>query len=109
MDKTKLDLACGGAKKEGFTGVDIADIEGVDIVHDLNIYPWPFEDGSVEEINCSHYVEHIPHLGVQAALKASETFEEFKLACKRFFRKRSHRNRDVYRLPHRAPRPPAHG
>ena len=24
-------------------------------------YPWPFEDNSVDEINCSHYIEHIPH------------------------------------------------
>ncbi len=78
MNKVKIDLACGGNKKEGFKGVDISDLESVDIVHDLNVYPWPFEDDSVDEINCSHYVEHIPHLGVQAALKVSNTFEEFK-------------------------------
>jgi len=78
MSEKKLDLACGDSKREGFTGVDIADLESVDIVHDLNVYPWPFEDDSIDEINCSHYVEHIPHLGVQAALKTSETFEEFK-------------------------------
>jgi predicted SAM-dependent methyltransferase len=78
MKEVKVDLACGDSKREGFIGVDIANIDSVDIVHDLNIYPWPFEDDSVDEIHCSHYVEHIPHLGVQAALKVSETFEEFK-------------------------------
>lgn len=57
----KLDIACGANKKEGFTGIDIADVPSVDIVHDLNVYPWPIEDESVEEIWCSHYIEHIPH------------------------------------------------
>jgi SAM-dependent methyltransferase len=57
----KLDLACGGNKKEGFTGVDISNNPEVDIVYDLNQYPWPFEDNSVDEIYCSHYIEHIPH------------------------------------------------
>jgi len=57
----KIDLACGDNKKEGFLGVDVAETSSVDIIHDLNQYPWPFEDNSVDEINCSHYVEHIPH------------------------------------------------
>jgi len=58
----KLDIACGAAKKEGFTGIDIAAIEGVDIVHDLNVYPWPIESDSVDEVWCSHYIEHTPDL-----------------------------------------------
>jgi predicted SAM-dependent methyltransferase len=62
----KLDIACGANKKteEGvvWTGIDIAPIEGVDIVHDLNVYPWPIEDNSVDEAWCSHYIEHTPDL-----------------------------------------------
>jgi SAM-dependent methyltransferase len=54
----KLDIACGQNKKEGFTGIDSIKVAGVDIVHDLDKFPWPFEDNSVEEINCSHYLEH---------------------------------------------------
>lgn len=57
----KLDLACGDNKKEGFIGVDMVETSSVDIIHNLNIYPWPFEDNSVDEIYCSHYIEHIPH------------------------------------------------
>jgi SAM-dependent methyltransferase len=57
----KVSLACGQRKPEGYIGVDIADIEGVDVVHDLNVYPWPFEDESVDELETSHYIEHIPH------------------------------------------------
>jgi hypothetical protein len=55
----KLDVACGQNKQEGFVGIDIAG--EADIVHDLNAYPWPLEDGSVNEVFCSHYLEHIPH------------------------------------------------
>ena len=61
MEKIKIDLACGNAKREGFTGVDYVKTDSTDIVHDLTQYPWPFEDNSVDEINCSHYIEHIPH------------------------------------------------
>ena len=61
MEEIKIDLACGDRKKDGFVGVDIAPISGVDIVFDIQTYPWPFEDNSVDEVYCSHYMEHIPH------------------------------------------------
>lgn len=55
----KLDLACGNRKTEGFTGVDITlDGTQADFVVDLESYPWPFEDNSVTEIVCNHYIEH---------------------------------------------------
>lgn len=55
----KLDIACGQNKQTGFIGVDIAKCEGVDVVHDLNTYPWPFKSNSVDEAFCSHFVEHV--------------------------------------------------
>lgn len=54
----KLDLGCGKNKREGFTGVDIRKFDGVDLVADLT-KPWPWKDGSVEEVNCSHFLEHL--------------------------------------------------
>lgn len=57
----KLSLACGNNKPEGFIGVDFVDTDSVDVVHNLLEFPWPFEDNSVDEIECSHFVEHIPH------------------------------------------------
>jgi len=54
-----LDLACGQSKREGYQGVDIAGIEGVDHVHDLTKLPWPFEDNSVDGAHCSHFLEHL--------------------------------------------------
>jgi len=57
----KLSLACGQAKPEGYFGIDYVDVPGVDLVHDLMDFPWPIKTNSVQEINCSHFVEHIPH------------------------------------------------
>jgi SAM-dependent methyltransferase len=54
-----VDLACGQHKKDGYLGVDIADIPGVDLVHDLRLVPWPFEDDSVDHVHCSHFIEHL--------------------------------------------------
>lgn len=57
-NKVKLDLGCGKNKLNGFIGVDQFDFPGVDLVMDLR-QPWPWEDGSVDEVNSSHFVEHL--------------------------------------------------
>lgn len=57
----KLDLGCGTRKREGFLGVDRRKFDGVDIVHDLMVMPWPWDDNSVEEVYCSHLLEHLDH------------------------------------------------
>lgn len=54
----RLDLGCGKNKKDGFIGVDSRDFEGVDRVVDLT-GPWPWEDASVDEVHCSHFIEHL--------------------------------------------------
>jgi SAM-dependent methyltransferase len=54
----KLDLGCGKNKREGFLGVDSRDFPGVDQVVDLR-GPWPWKDSSVDEVHCSHFVEHL--------------------------------------------------
>lgn len=55
----KLDLACGQTPREGFEGVDLW---APDAKHKLDLlkFPWPWETSSVDELHCSHYVEHIP-------------------------------------------------
>ncbi len=55
----KLDLGCGQNPKEGFEGVDIQGGKAKHTV-DLFKFPWPFADNSVEEIHCSHFLEHVP-------------------------------------------------
>ena len=56
---TKLDLGCGPNKKEGFIGLDRIAFPGVDHVLHLGVDPFPFEDGSVDEVYASHFVEHL--------------------------------------------------
>lgn len=45
------------------TLVDCRSFDGTtDVVHDLSIYPWPFEDNSYDEITAVHLVEHLVDL-----------------------------------------------
>lgn len=53
----KLDLGCGKRPMEGFEGVDAIDF-GQKHVVDLR-KPWPWEDGSVARVHCSHFIEHL--------------------------------------------------
>jgi len=78
--KIKLDLACGDNKKgEEYIGVDISNTNSNNIICDLQLYPWPFEDNSIDEVHCSHYIEHIPHdTAVKEALAEANNFDEFK-------------------------------
>ncbi|MCA9337522.1 hypothetical protein KC951_02325 [Candidatus Saccharibacteria bacterium] len=58
----KLSLACGDHKPDGFKGVDIIKTASADYKVDLLKFPWkPFKNNSVDEIECSNFVEHIPH------------------------------------------------
>jgi SAM-dependent methyltransferase len=55
-----LDVGCGKNKyHETWTGMDKRDLPGVDKVHDLEVFPWPFEDESVLSCLCSHVLEHV--------------------------------------------------
>lgn len=56
----KLDVGCGRHKDLGWVGMDIQALPGVDVVHDLNVRPWPLESESVDEAKAWHIVEHIP-------------------------------------------------
>jgi SAM-dependent methyltransferase len=58
----KLDLGCGQSAREGYTGVDIRQLDGVKVLHDLERYPWPWSDESVECVYSSHYIEHVSDL-----------------------------------------------
>lgn len=56
----RLDIGCGEHKQPGFVGIDVRELEGVDIVHDITKFPWPLPDNSATVAMCSHLVEHIP-------------------------------------------------
>ena len=48
--KTKLHLGCGHIIKDGWLNHDIVQLSGVDVVHDLRVFPWPFADGQFDEV-----------------------------------------------------------
>lgn len=79
----RLDLACGSVCMVGFDGVDIVPGPGVIHVVDLLKFPWPFKDESVEVINCSHFVEHIPLENIQLNGKPKDMFFAFFDECYR--------------------------
>jgi len=56
----RLDIGCGGNKQPGFVGIDYRKLDGVDIVQDLETFPWKaLKDESVLVAVASHVVEHI--------------------------------------------------
>lgn len=65
MENTEqiLDVGCGYKKSEGSIGMDIFPYKGVDIVHDIDRFPWPFEDNRFTKINAQHIIEHVSNIG----------------------------------------------
>jgi len=55
----KLDVGCGGSKQDGYVGMDMRPLSGVDIVHDAETVPYPLPDGCCETILVSHLIEHL--------------------------------------------------
>ncbi|MFA5162187.1 MAG: class I SAM-dependent methyltransferase [Elusimicrobiales bacterium] len=54
----KLDVGCGRNKLAGYMGLDIAALPSVDIVHDVNVTPWPVADNSCDAVCMRHLIEH---------------------------------------------------
>lgn len=55
----KVDLGCGANKQEGFVGMDIRPLKGVDIVQNLEQFPWKLPDECASLVVASHVLEHI--------------------------------------------------
>lgn len=53
-----LDLGCGTTKVAGAVGMDNVALPGVDIVHDMLVFPYPFDDQSADEIYLNNVIEH---------------------------------------------------
>jgi len=60
-ESKKLHLGCGNLIKKGWINHDLVNLPGVDVVHDLNEYPWPWENESFDEVHMANVLEHLPN------------------------------------------------
>jgi SAM-dependent methyltransferase len=54
-----LDVGCGSAKTPGAIGLDVSPNTAADIVHDLDVFPYPIEDRSFDQILLQDVIEHV--------------------------------------------------
>lgn len=59
MMSNKLNLGSGEFKKEGYINVDYFSLTEPDIKHDLNQFPYPFEQNEFNLIEADHILEHL--------------------------------------------------
>ena len=55
----KIHLGAGRDILTGYINHDLVALLGIDVVHNLNHYPWPWADSSVEEIRVFNVLEHL--------------------------------------------------
>ena len=55
----KLNLGAGDKRINGFLNIDKFDTFNPDIVHDLEEFPYPFNENEIDEIKLIHVLEHI--------------------------------------------------
>ena len=55
----KLNLGCGQFPKAGYLNLDVSPFAKVDVVHDLDQFPYPFEANTFELIEADHLLEHL--------------------------------------------------
>ena len=54
-----LELGCGFAKAPGAFGVDIIADSSADLIHDLDVFPYPLESSAWDHILCKDVLEHV--------------------------------------------------
>ncbi len=78
----RLDIGCGGNKQaQDWVGIDYRALPGVDIVHNLERFPWPIESNTVLTAVASHVVEHINPAGGIFINFMDEVWRTLKPGC----------------------------
>jgi len=62
MEKAKLQIGCGKKPMAGYVNLDVIKYPWVDVVHDLDRFPWPFRDSQFEEVYANSVLEHLDDL-----------------------------------------------
>jgi SAM-dependent methyltransferase len=55
----RLNLGCGARPEPGWVNLDVVRLPGVDVVHDLDVLPWPFADGAAVQVKGEDVFEHV--------------------------------------------------
>ena len=69
----KLNLGSGNDTKIGWVNLDKTDYPGTNVIHDLNNYPYPFNDDTFDEVYGK---------GIIMYLDINKTMKEIKRICK---------------------------
>ena len=57
--KTKLNFGCGTDILKDHVNIDCGKIKGIDIIHDLNIFPYPLPENHFKEVKARFILEHL--------------------------------------------------
>ncbi len=62
-DMRVLEIGCGKYKRvEQSVALDIFEGSGADVIHNLNVFPYPFETNSFNYVLAEHVLEHLDNL-----------------------------------------------
>lgn len=62
INHKKLVIGCGLRPKEGAINLDMVPLKGVTAVHNLDNFPYPFDDEQFEYIEAEDVLEHVENL-----------------------------------------------
>jgi hypothetical protein len=57
--KDVLNLGCGNKHRDGAVNLDVTGATSPDVVHDLNVMPWPFQESQFTEVHAYDVIEHL--------------------------------------------------
>lgn len=63
-ERKKLNIGCGTDIKKGWVNLDFTPLPGVNVVHDIERLPLPFEDNEFDEILAQDVFEHVEYIPV---------------------------------------------
>jgi SAM-dependent methyltransferase len=58
-DVERLDVGSGGRHLPGYVSLDKDRATAPNVLHDIEVVPWPFPDNSFDEVRAHHIFEHI--------------------------------------------------